>query len=103
MYILGWYFTMADFAKRFGAGRPLDAFGERILGPYYEKCKVITGTPRPLLSSSFAGKCCIVYIASTSVPGSLEPSRLNGMIEGLKDALGENTEPQWIRLPVSPL
>ncbi|EPQ56168.1 hypothetical protein GLOTRDRAFT_115531 [Gloeophyllum trabeum ATCC 11539] len=103
MYILGWYYTLADFTKRFGTGRPFSVFSACILDPYYEKYKGMTGIPRPLLSSSFTDKYCIIYVASTSVPASLEPSRLNWIIGGVKDTLKEDSEPQWIRVPVSPL
>ena len=39
LYILGWYYTMTEFGKRFGQDRPLDVFETRILDPYYEKLK----------------------------------------------------------------
>ncbi|KAI5833891.1 hypothetical protein K523DRAFT_323337 [Schizophyllum commune Tattone D] len=94
---------MTDFSKRFGTDRPLIVFEERILEPYYEKYKGIPDTPAPLLRSDFIHKYCIVYVASNSNAASLDPSRVNWMVEGLKDILEEDAEPQWIRLPVTPL
>ena len=56
--------------------------------------------PAPLLSSDYVDKFCIVYVASNSNGASMEASRVSLMIDGLRDILGEEIEPQWIRKPV---
>ena len=58
--------------------------------------------PAPLLSSDYVDKFCIVYVASNSNGASMEASRVSLMIDGLRDILMENTEPQWICMPVRP-
>ncbi|KAI5887531.1 uncharacterized protein SCHCODRAFT_01034997 [Schizophyllum commune H4-8] len=100
MYILGWYYTITDFSERFGADRPLIVFETRILNPYYEKLKGEADVPSPLLRSDFVNKYCIVYLASNSNSASMEVSRVNLMIDGLRDILGVDAGPEWIRLPV---
>ncbi|KAL1678351.1 hypothetical protein EV122DRAFT_252010 [Schizophyllum commune] len=102
MHILGWYYTMTEFGKRFGQDRPLDVFETRILDPYYEKLKDVADVPAPLLSSDYVNKFCIVYVASNSNGASMEASRVSLIVDGLGGILGEVTEPQWIRMPVRP-
>ncbi|KAL1711903.1 hypothetical protein EV715DRAFT_297581 [Schizophyllum commune] len=102
MFILGWYYTMTEFGRRFGQDRPLAVFETRILNPYYEKLKDLADVPTPLLSSDYVNKFCVVYVASNSNGASMEASRVSLMIDGLRDILGEDTEPQWICMPVRP-
>ena len=58
--------------------------------------------PAPSLSSDYVNKFCIVYVASNSNGASMEASRVSLIIDGLRDILVEDTEPQWIRMPVRP-